>query len=186
MIVGMYNPLEGVAITLGEGASLQMGSYVDYLVKGMALHGVICAMSDGNAAYVHAPLVETMNSDMDLSFLELVSMAYNNFAALEPNAESNGYIAAQILNALKVTYVQKRVVGLLGDINGDGTINSADVTLLFRYTAKDATLAALTAEQLLLADANQDGKVNSADVTLLFRYASKDETLTWVPVEIAA
>ena len=73
---------------------------------------------------------------------------------------------------------------LLGDVNMDGSVDSMDTNILFRYANGDATLGALSAEQLLAADANQDGYVDSMDTNILFRYASEDATLTWTPVTI--
>ena len=56
-----------------------------------------------------------------------------------------------------------------GDINGDGKINSKDLTLLGRYVANEKKYP-LSAEELQRADINRDGKVNSKDLTLLNRY----------------
>ncbi|MCR5808052.1 MAG: dockerin type I repeat-containing protein [Clostridiales bacterium] len=53
-----------------------------------------------------------------------------------------------------------------GDVNGDGSINSADAMLIIRYTMQ---LAELTDEQLAAADVNGDGIVNSADAMLIIR-----------------
>ena len=53
-----------------------------------------------------------------------------------------------------------------GDVNGDGTVNLADVILLQKYLL---TEGALTAEQADLADLNSDGRLNAIDLTLLKR-----------------
>jgi len=55
----------------------------------------------------------------------------------------------------------------LGDLNGDGVINSKDVTLLRRYLAGGYSVT-LTNE--LIADVNKDGVVNAKDVTILRRF----------------
>lgn len=57
---------------------------------------------------------------------------------------------------------------LLGDVNGDEVVNSADAMLISRYSVK---LIDLTEEQLTYADVNQDGKVNSGDAQLISRYS---------------
>lgn len=54
-----------------------------------------------------------------------------------------------------------------GDLNADGSVNSADVNVIHRYVLD---YVELTDEQMILADVNNDGKVNSADVNLLYRY----------------
>lgn len=55
----------------------------------------------------------------------------------------------------------------LGDVNGDGNVNSKDYMLLKRYCLK--TLA-LTAKELLCGDVNKDGKDDSKDYALLKRH----------------
>ena len=58
--------------------------------------------------------------------------------------------------------------GLKGDLNGDGEVNSADLTLLARHVGgiEYITDSALLAN----ADVNGDGEVNSADLTKHARY----------------
>ncbi len=57
---------------------------------------------------------------------------------------------------------------LVGDVNGDGKVSNADVTLLTRYvagwTGYDARISNMDA-----ADVDRDGQVNDTDVTLLSR-----------------
>ncbi len=57
---------------------------------------------------------------------------------------------------------------VLGDVNGDGRITSADARLALRAAV---SLETLDAVQLLSADANGDGKVTSADARLILRVA---------------
>lgn len=54
---------------------------------------------------------------------------------------------------------------LYGDLNGDGEINSFDVTLMNRYIMEERQL-----ENLTLADLNGDGMVDTLDYALLKRY----------------
>lgn len=56
---------------------------------------------------------------------------------------------------------QPPVTVLMGDVNGDGTINVADVTALIDYMLGDST----TTIHLEAADINGDGTINVADVT---------------------
>ena len=52
-----------------------------------------------------------------------------------------------------------------GDVNGDGSVNTLDVTTLF-----DFVTAGLPYEAV--ADVNNDGKVNTLDVTRLFDFVT--------------
>ncbi|MDQ2087625.1 cellulase family glycosylhydrolase [Herbivorax sp. ANBcel31] len=56
---------------------------------------------------------------------------------------------------------------LLGDINGDGNIDSTDYTLLRRHILGSTEL---TGDALIAADVNGDGVINSDDCVLLTRY----------------
>ena len=53
-----------------------------------------------------------------------------------------------------------------GDVNGDGSADSADATMILRY---DAGLIELDDGQLAAADFNGDGSVDSADSTAILR-----------------
>ena len=67
---------------------------------------------------------------------------------------------------------------MLGDMNQDNTINTADVIIVLRYIASKKSSEVqqvhpdwkLEENVLLLADVNQDGKVELADVLLLQRH----------------
>ncbi|MGN1237242.1 MAG: carbohydrate-binding domain-containing protein [Bacteroidaceae bacterium] len=52
------------------------------------------------------------------------------------------------------------------DVNGDGTVNSADVVCVYNYIIV-GELSGLTSSQ---TDLNEDGSVNSADVVMLYNY----------------
>ena len=55
-------------------------------------------------------------------------------------------------------------VTIKGDVNGDGKVNSADVTTVYNYIA-DSNATSLTLDQV---DINGDGKVNATDITDLY------------------
>ena len=64
---------------------------------------------------------------------------------------------------------------LLGDVDTDGNITSADARLALRYAVK---LDEYDDDQKLLADADKDGKLTSADARLILRVAVKLEDLS--------
>jgi len=63
-------------------------------------------------------------------------------------------------------------VALLGDANGDGSVNINDVTTIQRYLAELETLEGI---YLHAADANQDGTVDIADATAIQMYLAEYE-----------
>lgn len=58
-------------------------------------------------------------------------------------------------------------VTLLGDVNGDGAVDSLDAALVLRY---DAGLLILDSELLSAADCNSDGGVDSLDAATILKY----------------
>ena len=68
------------------------------------------------------------------------------------------------------TLLEEHVVLIYGDINGDGKVNSTDITILKRYILK---LSPITGKFLDACDVNRDGKFNSTDYTIIKRYILK-------------
>ncbi len=60
---------------------------------------------------------------------------------------------------------------LIGDVDGNGTVDMADALLVMRYVLDINTL---TDEQLAVADFNGDGVINTTDVLLIMRAATSD------------
>lgn len=164
IIVGMYNPLADTTINVG-GAEFNVSEYVDYLVDAVAVHGIAYAVISGDAIYVDARDVDVANTDKELSELDLLKLINTDLAALYPSNVGDDYIAAEIADALDITYV--RTERLLGDVNLDGKVTAADVNLLYRYVGGLAEFSEL---QKQIGDVNQDGVVTGADVNLLYRY----------------
>ncbi|MBQ9949432.1 MAG: choice-of-anchor J domain-containing protein [Clostridia bacterium] len=59
--------------------------------------------------------------------------------------------------------------GELGDVNGDGIVNTGDAVLILKYAAE---LVTLDTTQLTLADTTGDGTVNTGDAVLILKYAA--------------
>ena len=73
------------------------------------------------------------------------------------------------------TKTQNAEIRLLGDVNGDGKISTADV-LKANFHAKRVNL--LTGYEFLCADVNGDGKISTVDVNKINSHAKK-ATLLW-------
>ena len=123
-IVGMYNPIGGVSISLGESA-FAIGEYADYLVDAANIHNLAYALLTGNAIFVEAAEVETLivaagtdgAATVDaLSFLQMyinadIEKIMNGDLdtvtapcgeATNPSAKGHEYIKTQVRNALTI------------------------------------------------------------------------------------
>jgi len=58
--------------------------------------------------------------------------------------------------------VKEFTTSVLGDVNGDGSVTSADVTVLYNYLLNGDT------SSLVNGDQNGDGSINSSDVTIVY------------------
>lgn len=75
-----------------------------------------------------------------------------------------GVCTAAILCSIAIVGAGALTRRLYGDVNGDGIISKADVTLTQQYIAKMVTLDNY---QKIAADVNGDGQINLSDVTLM-------------------
>ena len=67
-----------------------------------------------------------------------------------------------------VPVVQDVEIWLLGDVNGDGTINVKDKKLIFNHLNDPS--GALTGYALDVGDVNRDGTINVKDKKLIFNH----------------
>ena len=98
--------------------------------------------------------------------------------AKEPtDTEPGWYAYDECLNCDYTTYEQIPATGpthIPGDINGDGVVNSKDLTRLLKYVSGfdvEVNEAAL--------DVNGDGVVNSKDLTRLLKYVSGADVVVY-------
>lgn len=83
--------------------------------------------------------------------------------------ETNPTVA---INAVSIELKESDIPkGLLGDVNTDGVVTAADLTLLARHVAKIEVITDPVA--LLNADVTGDGSVSAEDLTKLARYIAK-------------
>ena len=92
--------------------------------------------------------------------------------AIFNDGENNSMTAAQITTARNKYWLPKKYNGSAwvdmtastrGDVNGDGNVNTADVSALINLLLTGGTPTGG-------ADANQDGNVNTSDVAALIQY----------------
>ena len=80
--------------------------------------------------------------------------------------ETNHFSAYAVVNESAPEY-------MLGDVNGDGKITSADARLVLRASAK---IDIIEGNEFLAADVNKDNKITSADARIVLRVAAKLQT----------
>ncbi|MBR2744226.1 MAG: dockerin type I repeat-containing protein [Clostridia bacterium] len=64
--------------------------------------------------------------------------------------------------------------GMLGDVDGSGTVNASDAARILIYAANmGVRFEAPTQQMLNVADINKDGVINASDAALVLIYAAK-------------
>ena len=105
-----------------------------------------------------------------LSWLLVITMLTGLFPA-GATAHDHEHGNAQALSETEI--VPEDI--LLGDVNGDGTVNGTDRNLTFRYVSGTTEF---TEKQLLVGDVNCDSNITGADTNLIYRFISHQvETL---------
>ena len=96
-----------------------------------------------------------------------VGIGYNAFDGI-PNLTIYGYADSSVESYANAHNINFRIIGetVVGDLDGDGTINSTDAVAIQKYLAGNV-IEGFTKES---ADLNGDGEVNSADSVLLMKY----------------
>ncbi len=140
--------------------------------------GLVAAQTSGGANYVHNNVLRVALGSVKGVDLNKNGDSYKHEFTVEipeawtaDNLNIVAFVSRPLGNSLTDIYVtnaNKRKFGefdeptvVLGDMNGDGEINVADVTALIQVilNSVDADLA--------VADMNGDGEINVADVTVL-------------------
>jgi lysophospholipase L1-like esterase len=132
IVVGMDNPMENSTITLSNEEKIQLGVYMDQLIRNMdnAIHTV--AIEKENTLFVSAPDALNENDNKELTENALILSYINGVKdKAKPNAEGQEYIRSRVINAIRRK----------GDVNGDGQVNYNDALLVLRASINLATLS---------------------------------------------
>ncbi len=143
---------------------------------------VACMVENGSVT-VAAPAIETCT--LTINYVDengvAVAVPYvtvmffgDSFAI--PSPEVEGYTTDTLMvegvmdeESKTITVVYTAVVippaGLLGDINCDGVVNSADLSLAAAYTMSAGTVSN---QGILNGDMNGDGRLDAADLSMLY------------------
>ena len=151
------------------------------LVVSMALVVMISAFADnaasGDEAVTDAPAEAVTNIDEDVTDEPATDEpATDEPATDEPATEEPATDEpateepATDEPATKGPEDQYVDIGIVGDINKDGKVNSMDARLALRFSAR---LQQFSDEELVLADADGDKIVRSRDARLILRVAAK-------------
>ena len=110
--------------------------------------------------------------------LRTISSSYGELLAICPGRTNNGYTEANVITDAQVrtarnkrwlpkkfvnsSWVEIPVSAVPGDVNGDGSVTSADVTALYDF------LLTNDSSNIVNGDQNGDGNITSADITAVY------------------
>lgn len=173
--------------TLFTYAGIDPSSNVDFIAnaaddvppEGAAVNSFLVAHDDGagtvQLVYVNAALMPKNASEtlFTVNFTVKADATLGSTGSFTVSSEGAYSTAAQLVTGTGVTdktftVTVQESTGLLGDVNGDGEIDSRDATLILRYAVG---LTEFSNDQFLLADVTKDGEVDSRDATMILRYA---------------
>ncbi len=104
VVVGMYNPLEGLHINY-QGQDIDVGKYADYFVELTNAFYANLAIVKGNYTFVAVPKTETNGFDVTIDLEEvdlnkIGTILMNLYSNMHANANGNEYIFEQIVGSL--------------------------------------------------------------------------------------
>ena len=171
VIVGQYNPMEGVVLNVGVNETLDMSEYINGLVDAVADHGIAYCILTGDAIFVEAPEVDTNNTKPSWSILDLLNMVRDGYAELYPSDNGHTYIANKILDK-EVLNIGKIEVEepvepeiLWGDADENGEVTIKDVILMRQYILEEGNID--NKFNFTNADVKIDGEINMKDIILM-------------------
>ncbi len=161
VLVGMYNPFEGMNLTV-QGRSLPLGKAYDALIEAVDAYYLAYAFVNENTIFVNAPYVETNADYNGLSVTEFLNtLLLNGDEADKWDATENGseYVKDQILDHLEIKQ--------LGDVNHDGVVDNIDALLVLQYTVGLIDENGLDTD---VADTTFNHEINNCDALKILQY----------------
>ncbi|MBR2422150.1 MAG: cell wall-binding repeat-containing protein [Oscillospiraceae bacterium] len=102
LVVGMYNPLEGVVFEMA-GIKLDISNSLDDLVMASNSHVAGYCESVENTVFVNAPEVATINTKTNMGLKEMAALLGNGCADFNPSDAGHTYIKDQMMDALVIS-----------------------------------------------------------------------------------
>lgn len=152
-------------VTIIDKIGYEINGYIWYRVK----------ISDGTQGYLAAEYLTSDSISKDNYKIE------SNYIIVTPGMKINNIDGATTTSekfSTGIVITKENVdynLVILGDSNGDGTINSADLLKVVKHLKGTATLEGAS---LRATDCNNDGTVNSADLLKVVKYLKETGSIT--------
>ena len=153
---------DGDKVWVDDIAMVYNAAITGITVKGTALEGFAQDVYEYNFELANGETIA--DSDIDATFIS--EHAYLVKKVIET---SEGYkvivaVISNDLNTVKAYTINytKASTAVPGDVNGDGSVTSADITALYNYLLNSDS------SSLVNGDQNSDGSITSADVTTVY------------------
>ena len=117
-------------------------------------------LTDGKAAF-------SANTEMTFYSTDKTVLGQGRTLNIDASANTIYYICVKADIDVLITLSVERPIAV-GDVNGDGKINTSDATLILKFSAG---MYAIGEKAQKAADVNDNGFVNTADAVLILKYA---------------
>ena len=165
VVVGMDNPMENSSIALSSSEKMELGIYVDQLLKNMDDASQTAVLERENAIFVTATHAANDNDNQELNENKLILSYINGVGEkAKPNAEGQEYIRSQIAKAMRKK----------GDVNCDGQVNYNDALLVLRASIN---LETISEEDMVFADVDGKAGLSYNDALKILRFSIGLDTL---------
>ncbi len=125
--------------------------------------GIAYDIEEMKAMFEECDFVTTFKDGTATLTISNASVELNKYTLY---ARALGESAGSYAGTTQLVVVEPFVFALVGDVNGDGKINSLDAAWVLKH---DAMIISLDDTQLKAADVNGDGKVNSLDAAQILK-----------------